>query len=155
MVHESTEGLNTTDTTIYVREENYQYFRKVRKDKRIHAVPELPYTDEQKQNQPINWGSGPYAVLVAANLESDEITLLGFDLYGINEKVNNLYKGTDNYSDEHSHPIDPSFWVRQIGLIFKHFPNKQFIIKNMHEWDFPAQWKKPNVRFEQFFKSIS
>ena len=155
MVLEATEGKNTKDTKIYVRGENYQYFRKVRKDKRINSVPYISPKDEQKHNQPINWGSGPYAVLVAATLESDNITLLGFDLYGNNDKVNNLYKGTNNYADADTHPIDPSYWKIQIGEVFKNHPHKNFTIKNMHEWDFPPIWQKPNVHFEQFYKSIS
>ena len=76
-------------------------------------------------------------------------------MYGNNDKVNNLYKGTDNYADADSHPIDPSFWKIQIGEVFKNHPHKKFTIKNMHEWDFPPIWQKPNVHFEKFYKSIS
>ena len=90
MVEESITSNNTINTKIYVRDEWYRYFRKIRKDKRIQCLPSIPYQSDRKQDKPINWGSGPYAILVAANLQPKKITLLGFDLYGLEGNANNI-----------------------------------------------------------------
>jgi len=150
MVDESVESDNTKDTKIYVREEWYRYYRKVRKDKRIQVVPSIPYQELRKQDKPINWGSGTYAILVAANLNPKSITLLGFDLYPIDDKVNNVYKGTVNYSSKDSKPIDHSYWEYQIFQTIKNFPEIEFRIYNKHTWKLPKSWNQDNVYFENF-----
>lgn len=150
MVDESVESDNTKDTKIYVREEWYRYYRKVRKDKRIQVVPSIPYQELRKQDKPINWGSGTYAILVAANLNPKSITLLGFDLYPTDDKVNNVYKGTVNYSSKDSKPIDYSYWEYQIFQTIKNFPEIEFRIYNKHTWKLPKSWNQDNVYFENF-----
>lgn len=149
MAEEAITSLTTKNTEIYVRDEWFKYFRKVKKDKRICELPRLPYKGNIKQDQPFHWGSGPYAVLLAARMEFKTIILAGFDLYGINERVNNVYKGTTHYSKPDSNPVDPSYWIYQIGKIFHHFPNTDFIIWNLKDWKMPVEWQYPNVKFEQ------
>lgn len=139
---------NTKTTQIYVREDWFKYFRKIKKDKRIFEVPKLPYEGNLKQDQPFHWGSGPYAVLLAAQLEYTTVILAGFDLYGINERVNNIYKDTKNYSKHDSNPVDPSYWIYQIGKVFQNYPNTDFIIWNNVDWKMPKEWQYPNVKFE-------
>jgi len=148
MAEEAVMSENTKGTKIYVRSNWYNYFRKIRKDKRINEVPELPYQGELKADQPIHWGSGPYAVLLAAQ-NYDSILLLGFDLYPSNDKVNNMYKGTKNYSSPDSKPVDPNFWIYQIAKVFENYPEKDFIIWNKKDWKFPREWEFDNVRFEE------
>jgi len=148
MVEESIESNNTINTQIYVREDWFRYFRKIRKDKRINIVPDLPYPGKLKQDLPINWGSGPYAVLLGALLQPS-VMLLGFDLYPTDDKVNNIYKGTPNYAPASANPVDYKYWVYQIGKIVKHFPETEFIIFNYPDWKMPREWKYPNVRFEK------
>lgn len=150
MVEESVKSNNTVNTKIYVRQEWHRYFRKIQKDKRINLVPDIPYSILNKQDEPINWGSGPYAVLLAAALGAKHISLVGFDLYGVNNKLNNLYKGTSNYSDKNSKPIDPSYWIHQIAKVFTTFPKTEFYVYNKPNWNFPKRWDKPNVHFETF-----
>jgi len=149
MVEEAVKSLNTARSKIYVRPDWFRYFRKIRKDKRILQTPELPYDGELKQDKPIHWGSGSYAVLLGAMLD-DETHLLGFDLYPTNDNINNLYKGTPNYNPKNSKPVDYSFWIYQIAMVFKYFPNNKFVIHNKHDWQIPFDWKKKNVFFEKF-----
>ena len=59
----------------------------------IQIVPDLPYVGDQRPDDPIHWGAGPYAVLLAAKMTTDDIHLLGFDLYSVDKHVNNVYKG--------------------------------------------------------------
>jgi len=128
MVREAVENPNTINTTIYVRDLWYHYFRKIRKNKNISLVPDLPYNGDRRHDQSIHWGSGPYAVLLACVLEHREISMIGFDLYAKEDRVNNIYKGTPNYAKSESSPIDPAYWVYQIGKIFHYFPDTQFNI---------------------------
>ena len=53
---------------------NYQH------QKNIRMVPSLPYVGSERPDDPIHWGAGPYAVLLAAKMTTDDIHLLGFDL---------------------------------------------------------------------------
>ena len=79
--------------------------------------------------------------------------LLGFDLYSANDKINNIYKGTQNYKDKDANPVDPSYWIYQIGKVFDYHPNKQFIVWNHEDWKMPRIWQKKNVQFESFNKN--
>lgn len=152
MVVEAIDNPAIGDTKIFVRPNWYSYFRKVKKNKNIFNVPCLPYIGNTKADKPVNWGSGGYAILLAQEI-ADEIFLVGFDLYGINGKVNNLYKDTRNYSKKEKDQVDYSFWIYQIAKIFQH-SNKKFFIVNHKDWAMPGQWCQSNVfflNFEQFF----
>lgn len=132
---------------IYTRERYYRDYKKILKFKRVKLVPDLPYTGERKQDQPEHWGSGPYAVLLAASMSFQKIILIGFDLYGDSFLVNNVYAGTKNYSKESSAAVDFTFWIYQINKVFIHYPKKEFIIINNNNWKIPKEWIKDNVRF--------
>lgn len=148
MAEEAVNNKNNSNTLIYVRDNWFHYFRKILKNKNICHLPELPFTGEAKRDQPDHWGSGCYAVLLAASLGFDEIRLLGFDLYSVNNKVNNVYKGTKNYSDRNSQAVDYSYWVYQIGQVFRHHPKSKFVVFNLPGWELPAEWKLTNVEFK-------
>jgi len=146
MIEESLISNNTSNTKIYVREDYLSFYQS--KDDRIHSVPDLPYSSNSKVDMPIHWGSGPYAVLLAATLTVEKIFLLGFDLYSNNDFFNNVYKDTKNYKNSDSKPIDYSFWEYQIAKVFECFPNKNFVVLNGQNWQMPLSWKKRNVFFE-------
>ncbi len=146
MAAEATANELTKDTLIYVRDHWFHYFRKIQKNKNVRQLPELPYTGELKRDHPDHWGSGGYAVLLAASLGFDEIELIGFDLYPMGKSVNNVYKGTENYSRPDAQPVDPSYWIYQIAQVFK-YSNSQFIIRNRQTWEMPKDWQKNNVSF--------
>lgn len=135
---------NNVQSTIYIREDRASLFPQ------LTILPQLPYRGEEKKDQPEHWNSGPYAVLLAATLGFDDIKLLGFDLYPSNDKVNNIYKDTPNYSNSDSKPINYSFWIYQISKIFEYYPNIRFTILNHHNWTIPNQWILPNVKFQPF-----
>ena len=146
MADEAIKSDNTANTKIYVRDMWFKYFRKIKKDKRINHLPDLPYKGEKKIDQPLHWGSGTYALLVAANLpDITEIRLIGFDLYDKNSKVNNIYKNTIHYAKKDDKPVDFSYWVYQAQKVFVHYPQIKFNIINSKDWQIPTQWKLPNV----------
>ena len=113
----------------------------------IRIVPDLPYVGDQRPDDPIHWGAGPYAVLLAAKLTTDDIHLLGFDLHSVDKLVNNVYKDTANYSLAHKSAVDPRYWIYQIGKIFKHYPTTQFVVHN-DNFELPKAWKQSNVSLD-------
>lgn len=147
MADEAVENLNNSDTLIYVRPSWFHYFRKIRKYKNIRILPDLDYRGEYKKDHPDHWGSGGYAVLLAAVLQYTQIELLGFDLYAQNLTVNNIYKGTKNYAKANSQPVDNAYWIYQINRVFVHHPDQKFIIRNHRDWQMPQEWQKNNVEF--------
>jgi hypothetical protein len=147
MVAEAIENPNIGDTLIYVRDSWYHYFRKLLKNKRIQHLPLIPVISELKRDQPDHWGSGCYAILLAAHLGFKEITLVGFDLYPTHDRVNNFYKGTPNYAKPDAQAVDYSYWVYHTELIFKHYPQCEFTVINHAGWAMPKEWQKNNVKF--------
>jgi hypothetical protein len=148
MVREALENPATANTTIHVRDGWHHYFRKIEKHKNVKLLPELPYRGDLRPDKPVHWGSGPYAVLIAAQLNLSTVSLVGFDLYGRQDLVNNVYKGTNNYSHPNSNAVDPSYWIYQIGKIFSLFPHIQFNIINTEGWAMPTEWQYNNVKKE-------
>lgn len=142
-VREALESPNCKNTTIYTRPDWINYFN----DPRVKLVPELPYKGTERQDDPFQWGSGGYAVLLAATL-SDSVELLGFDLWSKDSKVNNIYKGTNNYVAADKHSIDPNYWIYQIAKVFDCFPDKYFTVYNLEGWQPPKSWLLPNVSFK-------
>jgi hypothetical protein len=141
------ESLEYSETSTYTRDSYYHDFRKLKKLKHINKLPTLPYVGLEKKDQSDHWGSGPYAVLLACNLNFKTIFIIGFDLYGDDSKVNNMYKGTKNYSSKDSSAVDPSYWIYQIKKMLQIYKNLNFIVVNKEDWKMPREWKLPNVKF--------
>jgi hypothetical protein len=148
MADEAVNNPNMKNSLIYVREDWFHYFRKILKNKNIQHLPPIPFVGELKKDQPEHWGSGCYAVLLAAHLKFQEIQLLGFDLYPIKDRINNVYKGTQNYSKIDSQGVDYSYWVYQIAQVFRYYSDSKFIIFNVLDWKIPQEWVLPNVEFK-------
>lgn len=138
---------NSKVTSVYTRERYYRDFKKIQKIKTVKLLPDVPTTGRSKADNPEHWGSGPYAVLLACHLGFNEIKMIGFDLYGLDDKINNIYKGTDHYLKSSAPYVDPSFWIYQIKYIFHSYPEKKFQIFNNTTWRIPDSWKQPNVEF--------
>lgn len=143
MVIEAVKNLNNNNTRIYTRSDWVNTFAKLG----VHRVPELPYTGDQRWDQPFHWGSGGYALLVAVGL-SNHVDIIGFDLMSTTGKVNNLYKDTKNYSKADQHPVDPTYWIHQTSMVFNSFPDKYFTVFNYSDWKMPESWHLANVNFK-------
>lgn len=129
--------------TIYTRMDWMHFF----KNTPVTILPELPYEGNTRPDEPFQWGSGPYAVLLAALLD-DHISLVGFDLHSQTRYVNNIYKDTANYAEASKSAVDPRYWIYQISQVFTAFPDKYFIIFNNAEWELPESWRLANVKFK-------
>ena len=135
-------GVNNQGTLVYTRIDWFDKF----KTKRVRTVPELPYIGSERWDDPFQWGSGPYAVLIAAMYTKlEEVKLIGFDLHSKTKTVNNIYKNTPNYDNADKRAVDPRYWIHQIGKVFECFPKISFTIYQEDSWQLPQSWNRPNV----------
>lgn len=119
----------------------------------LYPVPNLPYSGNERWDEPFQWGSGPYAVLLGAILDK-QVKLLGFDLYGRGTSINNIYKGTQGYDPADRNAVDPKYWIYQISKVFEYFPEVDFTIYQSQGWQMPEIWIKPNVSLDKISKFI-
>ena len=146
MVDEAVSAGANKDMLIYTREDWYPRYKE---HKRIRCLPNLPYAGNERWDEPFQWGSGPYAVLLGAKLcKERNVKLLGFDLYSNTNTVNNVYKGTTNYDSPNKRAVDPRYWIHQIGMVFKSFPKVRFTVYQEDEWELPKAWKNSNVSLD-------
>ena len=142
MVQESLDKDANEHSYIYTREDWVGRFNAPR----VRSVPKLPYVGTQRWDEPFQWGSGPYAVLLAAKLCNDRtVHLIGFDLHSTTDTVNNVYKDTSNYDSSDKRAIDPRYWIHQIGMVFKYYTKINFIVHQNTPWQIPQVWKLLNV----------
>ena len=139
MVQEALESKFTN--TIYTRKDWIGQFSA---HKNVELVPTVPYQPEERKDEPFQWGSGPYAVLLAATL-SKKVKLIGFDLFSTTGTVNNVYKSTTHYDNSDKHAVDPSYWIHQISKVFEYFPLNKFTVYQNRQWILPDSSKYPNV----------
>ena len=142
------EAINSkTHSIIYTRKDWINLYKEY---KGIQTVPELPYIGNQRWDEPFQWGSGPYAVLLGASLcKKNKIDLIGFDLYSKQKTVNNIYKNTNGYDPSSKNAVDPSYWIYQISKVFEWFPKITFTIYQENLWQLPNTWKKDNVLLDK------
>ena len=135
-------GVNTNGTLVYTRPDWYPRYKTLK----VREVPPLPYKGEQRWDEPFQWGSGPYAVLIAAAFAKErEVNLIGFDLWSTTKQVNNIYKDTPHYDPADKRAVDPRYWIHQIGMVFECFPKIKFTIYQESDWKLPQAWNYPNV----------
>jgi len=143
MVQEAINSNANDYSLVYTRKDWHHYFKN---HKRIRIVPDLPYVSNERWDDPFHWGSGPYAVLIAAKYAKEKyVNLIGFDLYSKTDTVNNMYKGTPNYDDPNKRAVDPRYWIHQIGMVFECFPKITFTVYQEPGWKLPKAWNYPNV----------
>ena len=116
-------------------------------DLSVNPLPDLPYIGTDRKDDDFHWGSGPYAVLLGCTL-SNNLKLIGFDLYSSDGYVNNMYAGTDGYKSKDSSAVDCSYWIYQIAKLFEIFYNTKFTIYNEKDWVMPKSWNLPNVSLD-------
>jgi len=128
---------------IYTRDRWFKDFT----SSNVKPLPDLIKEGKDRKDDPFHWGSGPYAILLGATL-SNNINIIGFDLYGSQGKVNNVYAGTDGYASPDKSAVDFSYWEYQIAKVFEWFPATRFTVYNTHDWLMPNRWKMANVSLD-------
>ena len=117
----------------------------------VQHLPNLVEEGSDRKDDPFHWGSGPYAILLGAFMDAN-IQMVGFDLYGVDKKINNVYSDTEGYKSSDNSATDHSYWVYQIAKVFTWFPQTTFRIYNTPEWDMPKEWKLANVSLDTLDK---
>ena len=143
MIEEAiTRRVNLNGTFVYTRTDWYPRYRTFK----IRELPPLPYNGTERWDEPFQWGSGPYAVLIGAlYTRSNNVKLIGFDLTSKTNTVNNVYKGTTHYDASDKRAVDPRYWIHQISKVFECFPKISFTIYQEDDWQLPQAWNHPNV----------
>jgi hypothetical protein len=131
---------------IYTRQD---WINSYTSNKNVTTVPKLLEDGTKRWDEPFQWGSGPYAVLLSAKLcKGPTVRLVGFDLHSATNTVNNLYKDTSNYDPADKNAVDPKYWVHQISKVFEWFPQLHFKIYQKEDWILPNSWQKDNVSLD-------
>lgn len=132
--------ISVTGKEVYTRHDWQPHFRNT---PQVKYVPELPYKGDTRPDEPFQWGSGSYAVLLAATEDVDTVYMLGFDLYGLDNhtKHNNIYKGTTNYNDADYRAVGPQYWIHQISKLFEIYTDTKFIIVIPDDWKRCPEWE--------------
>jgi hypothetical protein len=144
MVLESINNHSSEFDKLYTRQE----WRSSFDNTPVTTVPKLPYSGTERWDDPFHWGSGPYAVLLAAEL-SRKVDMIGFDLWSETKFVNNCYKDTENYDPATKRAVDPRYWICQIGRVFECFPQTEFTIYQKPDWQLPEKWNCTNVQVDK------
>ena len=72
---------------------------------------------------------------------------MGFDLFGIEGYVNNVYKDTNSYDVSSKSQVDPSYWIYQNQKIFELHDKHTFNYYVEENFPTPEEWKKiPNLK---------
>ena len=71
---------------------------------------------------------------MGANL-AENIKLVGFDLYGTEGKLNNVYADTDGYKSMYDEAVDCYIGFYKLEKYLNVSPNKKFTIFNTHDWN--------------------
>jgi len=95
--------------------------------------------------------SGPAALGIASETSATYFYLIGMDLKGVNNKINNIYAGTTHYRDKNAVPTVFENWVNQVDSIMKIFSLKRYIHVNPLDNFTPELWKKnPNYEIMNY-----
>ena len=128
---------------IYTRSE---WMRNFINSPNVKEVPKLPYVGNLREDSQWHWGTGCSAANLAATMDPDEIHLWGFDLWDNNQKINNVYKGTNNYKTENDKGVDPRIWIYQLKKCFEEYPNITWVQNQIIGWKTPDEWTQLNLR---------
>ena len=97
-----------------------------------HSIRDLEPYPGQKTGD-FGWACGASSGYVAMLREKpDEMYLIGHDLHSINDKVNNLYKGTIHYVARENGPTPAVNWINQWYTLADWFPNVKIIKVNRY-----------------------
>lgn len=105
---------------------------------------------------PRGWSSGPTALMKACQDGHKELFILGFDYYGIDNQVNNVYADTPNYKRSTESAIYYGNWMRQTETVMKEFSDKYFyrvispVTKIIPEWSQLNNLRQ--ITYDQFYE---
>ena len=107
---------------------------------------------------PRGWSSGPTALLKACTDGHNQIFVLGFDYYGIENNFNNVYADTFNYKKSTDTATFYGNWMRQTETVMKEFPATYFFrvidtnTKEISDWNRLNNFK--HITYDDMFRML-
>ena len=104
----------------------------------------------------IGWSSGPTALNLASQHESEHIFIFGFDFEGLNGKLNNVYADTFNYKSKNDKSTYYGNWLKQTETVIKNNPKIQYTRVTVPNFFMP-KWRYDNyseISYEKFRKLL-
>ena len=103
---------------------------KMEKDVGVWITYVEPDDDVVSIDFPIGWSTGNTALHLACQSHPQEVYILGFDLSSYDKRLNNIYKGTDNYLPADAKGFSPDNWYHQMRTVFEEFSEIKFYLTN-------------------------
>ena len=106
---------------------------------------------EVQGGQDLGWAAGPSAIWLAIkNEQPNQVYLIGHDLNSKTNMINNMYKGTDNYSPV-NHKETPSVnWFIQLQALMNENPDIAFYKVNKEPIDNNSKVNRMHPQFNKF-----
>lgn len=97
------------------------------------------------KEQNAGYSSGPIACKLASLDKHDIQFLIGFDFASTNDRINNVYAGTNGYWPVTNKPTYHGNWVKQFAEIFEEFPEYKYyrVLDNAITY-VPDDWNQVN-----------
>lgn len=93
------------------------------------------------------YSSGPAALGLAAQTDAIYLCMIGMDLKGVNNMINNIYAGTPYYKPKNTEPMYYGNWIDQLDTLFKLHTDKRFIQVNpLNNWTADQLHKNANFQ---------
>ena len=117
----------------------------VRDDDKVHNIKDV------QGGQDLGWAAGPTAIWLAIkNEEPQQVYLLGHDLNSNTNNINNLYKGTPNYSPINHKPTPSVNWIVQLQALMNENPDIVFYKVNNASIDNNSRVNRMHPQFNGF-----
>lgn len=112
-----------TKMIIEICESRYQITNQVwtNRNKQFEKYSNLNFFERSR-----GWSSGPTALLKSCMDGNRNVFILGFDYYGLNNKVNNVYSDTRNYKKSFENATYYGNWLKQTIAVTNEFPHINF-----------------------------
>lgn len=149
---QSISELANKDSKVWTRS---RWLGNLEKIDNVEQLPKLPFALHHRFDRDMNWGSGTYAAYLACLDDPNVIVFAGFDLWGNQGKVNNIYAGQQGYGPKDASATDPSVWIYQFKKLFDEFQDKQFVFLNFPNWKAPEEWQDSSNFFQDELKSLA
>jgi hypothetical protein len=139
------------DKPVYTRKDWYRQFSFWNN---VRRIPDLPYEGRKRPDDSTHWGSGPHALQIACSYNPTFLVMVGFDLYGVSKKFNNVYKNSPNYNEETKPETDPTYWIYQTAKLMELYPNIKFLQIQPDDWEPPKEWEEYSNFFIDNFENL-
>jgi len=117
----------------------------VRDDDKVYSIKDV------QGGKDLGWAAGPTAVWLAIqNEQPQQVYLIGHDLNSDTNNINNLYKGTVNYSPKNHKPTPSVNWFIQLQALMNENPDIAFYKVNRQPIDNNSRVNRMHSQFNGY-----